>query len=157
MQNKEFKAGDRVVVSAKAFGFGEDQRGVVSGVTNFAKHSVVSVTLDKTSPNGRRICLTLPNPGLLMHEKETQRFPEATLPDDQQVRETCEIIPKLQHFAVIGKYPKGANSDYFASVNFDDPIELSKAVFQLLVGAPSLANPIAMAVDMFWKVRTPDK
>lgn len=96
MQDTEFKLGDRVIVSAAVTGYGEDMHGVVSDVEVFAKTLFVTVTFDKYLPDGTN-GRTITNIGMITPEKEVsdKHFPEANIPENQQIREVCETLPEL--------------------------------------------------------------
>ena len=102
MQDTEFKLGDRVIVSAAVTGYGEDMHGVVSDVEVFAKTLFVTVTFDQYLPDGTN-GRTITNIGMITPEKEVsdKHFPEANIPENQQIREVCETLPELEAFLVI--------------------------------------------------------
>lgn len=158
MQNTELKLGDRVIVSAAVTGYGEDMHGVVSDVAVFAKTLFVTVTFDKYLPDGTN-GRTITNIGMISPEKEVsdKHFPEAHIPENQQIREVCETLPELEAFLVIGRRPKGDETTYFASMTFDSPVDLANAILNLIVVAPQLANPISIALDKFRRLTTPEE
>lgn len=158
MNNSEFKPGDRVIVSATQTGFGEDVHGVVYDVEVFARNTFVTVVFDKPLPDGSA-CSVISNLGLITHEKEIteKRFPELSVSEEQQIREVCETIPTLDGFLIIGKRRNPDRNTFFASMTFDTPVDVANAVLNLMIGSPQLALPIALAVDKFQQLSTPDK
>ncbi len=54
MDEKEFKVGDRVIVSATATDAGEDMPGWITDIEYFAGRTFISITYDCPTPGGNR-------------------------------------------------------------------------------------------------------